>query len=140
MTAGTGILHSEHNPSRSERVHLLQIWILPERRGLTPGYEQKAIPAAEMQGRLRLVASRDGRDGAVAIHQDAELYAARLAAGDSVRHDFRPDRFGWVQVAAGEVALNGLRLAAGDGAAIGEEAAIEMSAHGPAEVLLFDLN
>src|SRR5207247_2933582 len=106
MTAGTGVTHSEYNPSRIEPVHFLQIWLLPERQGLTPGYEQQAFSAAEMQGRLRLVASRDGRDGSVTVHQDARILAARLAPGDELVHSLAPSRHAWVQVVRGALALD----------------------------------
>jgi redox-sensitive bicupin YhaK (pirin superfamily) len=139
MTAGTGILHSEVNASREEPVHLLQIWIMPERSGLKPGYEQRAFPEAERRGRLRLVAARDGRDGAVTVHQDVDLFAGLLDAEDQVTHRPRPGRHAWVQVARGAVTLNGRRLQAGDGAAVSEEPAIELAATEPSEVLLFDL-
>ena len=140
MSAGTGVTHSERNPSKTNPVHLLQIWILPERQGLPPGYEQKAFPESEKRGRLRLVASRDGRDGSVTIHQDVDLYAAILARGETVRHALRPGRHAWVQVAAGEVTLNGEWLEAGDGAAVSDEQTIEISSEERgAEVLLFDL-
>ena len=139
MTAGTGILHSEYNHSESEPVHLLQIWLLPERTGLEPGYEQRSFPEAERRGRLRLVAARDGRDGALTIHQDADLYVASLTAGESVSHRLRPGRHAWVQVARGAVDLNGQPLAEGDGAAVSNEEALEIKATGNAEVLLFDL-
>jgi redox-sensitive bicupin YhaK (pirin superfamily) len=139
MTAGTGVLHSEFNPSPAEPTHLLQIWLLPERRGLTPGYEQKAYPDAERRGRWRLVASRDGRDGSVTIHQDAELYATLLEPGDEATHTLRPGRHAWVQVARGAVTVNGRPLRAGDGAAVSDEAALAVAATEPAEVLLFDL-
>src|SRR2546429_3082179 len=107
MSAGTGIRHSEFNPSATEPVHLHQIWLLPERRGLTPGYEQKAYPEAERRDRWRLVASRDGRDGSVTIHQDAELYVTLLEPGEAVRPDLRPGRPAWGQVARGAVAVDG---------------------------------
>ena len=139
MTAGTGIMHSEFNPSPTEPVHLLQIWILPEQKGLEPSYEQHVIPAAEKRGRLRLVASRDGRDGSVMVHQDVNLYAALLGAGDSVKHPLHPGRHSWVQVANGVVTLNGHPLSAGDGAAISDEEVVELTGTEPAEVLLFDL-
>jgi quercetin 2,3-dioxygenase len=139
MTAGTGILHSEYNPSAAEPVHLVQIWILPERRGLAPGYEQRAFPEAERQDRLRLVASRDGRDGAVSIHQDVDLFAGLLSAGARVVHKLRPGRAAWVQVLRGGVAVNGRALRAGDGAAVEDEPAVELVAGDAAEVLLFDL-
>jgi redox-sensitive bicupin YhaK (pirin superfamily) len=139
MTAGTGIRHSEFNPSETEPVHLLQIWLLPERAGLTPGYEQKAYPAAERRGRWRLVAARDGRDGAVKIHQDADVFASLLEPGETAKHELRPGRHAWVQVARGAMGLNGLPLGAGDGAAVSNEATVTVAATEPAEVLLFDL-
>src|SRR5436309_6185661 len=121
MSAGTGIRHSEFNPSPTEPAHLLQIWLTPERRGLTPGYEQKAFPEAERRGRWRLVASPDGRDGSVTIHQDAELYVTLLEPGESATHELRPGRYAWGQVARGAVTVNGKPLAEGDGAAASEE-------------------
>ena len=139
MTAGTGIMHSEFNPSPTEPVHLLQIWILPQQKGLEPSYEQRAIPAPEKRGRLRLVASRDGRDGSVTVHQDVSLYVALLQAGDSVKHPLHPGRRSWVQVASGAVTLNGYPLSAGDGAAISDEEFVELAGTEPAEILLFDL-
>ena len=140
MTAGTGVTHSEYNPSRSEPVHLLQIWILPERQGLPPGYEQRAFPPTEMQGRLRLVAARDGREGSVTVHQDARLFAARLAAGDKVVHRLPPGRHAWLQLVRGALALNGTTLRQGDGAAVSDEARLDIRALEPAELLLFDLS
>ena len=139
MTAGTGIRHSEFNPSDTRPVHLLQIWLFPEQRGLQPGYEQKSFPASEEANRLRLVASRDGRDGSVTIHQDADLFVGRLSPGAAVRHEFRPGRFGWVQVATGALTLNGQRLEAGDGAAVEDEAAVELIGAEEGEVLVFDM-
>jgi quercetin 2,3-dioxygenase len=136
MSAGTGVMHSEKNASDA-LVHLLQIWILPERHGITPSYEQKAFPAAERDGRLRLVASRDGRDGSLTIHQDADLYTVTLRDGASVTQDLRPGRYGWAQVARGAVTVNGKPLAAGDGAAIESERYVTIAGDG--EVLLFDL-
>ena len=139
MTAGTGILHSEFNASKTEPVHLLQIWIFPEKRGLTPGYDQKSFPAAERKGRLKLVASRDGRDGSVSFHQDASLYAAALEPGQKVTHTLAPGRAAWVQVATGSVTLNGQTLRAGDGAAVEDESALELVGVEAGETLLFDL-
>ncbi len=141
MSAGTGVRHSEFNQSSSEPVHLLQIWILPNAQGLTPSYEQKRFEDQEQNGRLRLIAAPDGRDGAVTIHQDASLYAARLQHGVSMRHEFQPGRHGWVQVARGAVAVNGVDLRAGDGAAISGERAIDITGQDGAEseMLLFDL-
>ena len=139
MTAGTGVTHSEYNPSRTEPVHFLQIWILPERQGLAPGYEQRAFPAAEMQGRLRLVAARDGRDGSVTVHQDVRLLAARLAPGEEIVHSLAPGRHAWLQVVRGALVMNGTMLAAGDGAAVSDEARLALTASAPSELLLFDL-
>jgi len=141
MSAGTGVRHSEMNPSRDEPVHFLQIWILPDRTGHTPSYEQKAFPEAERRGRLRLVASPDGAEGSVTIHQDARMYAGLLAEGERTRHVLAPGRQAWVQVARGALALDGQPLEAGDGAAVTDEAALELIGRGaaPAEVLLFDL-
>ena len=141
MSAGTGVLHSEMNPSREHPVHFLQIWILPDRRGHAPGYEQKAFPAAERRGRLRLVASPDGAEGSVTLHQDARLLVGLLGPGQRVRHAVPPGRRAWVQVARGEVALNGAPLREGDGAAVEDEAALELAgrAEGESEVLVFDL-
>ena len=139
MTAGTGVTHSEQNPSRIDPVHLLQIWILPERRGLAPGYEQRAFTPADAQGRLHLLAARDGRDGAVTIHQDVTLWTTLLAPGERVTHALAPGRHAWVQVARGALAVNGVALAAGDGAALSGEAHVELAATRDAEALLFDL-
>ncbi|WP_119458253.1 pirin family protein [Rhodospirillaceae bacterium SYSU D60014] len=139
MSAGTGIRHSEFNASKTEPVHFLQIWILPERDSLDPGYEQREFPLAEKKGRLRLVASRDGRDGSVTMHQDADLYASVLAAGETVTHRLAPGRHGWLQVARGTVTLNGESLAQGDGAAISDLRDLAIAAQEDSEVLLFDL-
>lgn len=138
MSAGTGVLHSEINPSRDQPVHLLQIWILPERRSLKPEYEQKTFPAEERKGKLRLVASRDGKDGSLTIHQDAKLFAGTLTDGQTITYDIAPGRYGWLQVARGEVDVNGQKLRAGDGAAIEDERKLALRG-GDAEVLLFDL-
>jgi redox-sensitive bicupin YhaK (pirin superfamily) len=139
MTAGTGLLHSEYNPSADEPVHLLQIWLLPERKGLTPSYDQRAFPEEGRRGRLQLLASRDGRDGAVTIRQDADLFAAELAAGQSVTHALPPGRSAWVQVTRAAVNLNGKTLRAGDGAAVRDEPALRLEAAEGAGLLLFDL-
>ena len=139
MSAGTGVSHSEFNPSRGEPLRLLQIWILPERDGLAPEYEQKMFTDAEKRGRLRLVASPDGRDGSVTIHQDAEILASVLGAGDRVTHDLKPGRHAWVQVATGKIQLNGKTLDEGDGAAISSERRVELAGVEEAEILLFDL-
>jgi len=140
MSAGTGVTHSEFNPSKEEHTHLLQIWILPERTGLEPSYEQKTFTEDDKRGRLRLVASRGGRDGSVEIHQDADLYASILDGDQTVRHAIRADRHAWLQVVSGEVNLNGQHLVAGDGAAISAEPSVEIGAKSDrAEILLFDL-
>jgi quercetin 2,3-dioxygenase len=140
MSAGTGIQHSEYNASNTEPVHFLQIWLLPEQKGIEPGYEQKNFEVAEKQGKLRLVGSRDGRDGSITIHQDVDLYATALSAGESVSYGFASDRVGWAQVARGAVQLNGQSLNAGDGVAIAQESLIMLQGVAPdAEVLLFDM-
>jgi quercetin 2,3-dioxygenase len=139
MSAGSGVTHSEFNASKTEAVHLYQIWMLPEKKGLKPAYDQKNFSEAEKRGKLRLVASADGRDGSVKIRQDNELYATVLSAGDSVRHALKPERHAYVQVARGSVKLNGQQLAEGDGAAISAEKAVELMGVKDAEVLLFDL-
>jgi redox-sensitive bicupin YhaK (pirin superfamily) len=138
MSAGTGVLHSEWNHSKTQPVHFLQIWIVPEQRGLQPGYEQKSF-GDETNNRLRLVASRDGRDGSVTVHQDAELYVARLDAGKEVARELRAGRHAWVQVTRGAVELNGTKLAQGDGASVSDETRLTLRAAAPAEVLVFDL-
>jgi redox-sensitive bicupin YhaK (pirin superfamily) len=139
MTAGTGIVHSEFNPSETEPVHLYQIWLFPEREGLTPSYEQRAFSEGERHNRLRLVASPDGQDGSLTIRQDARLYLASLDGGREVGHDLSPGRHAWLQVLRGGVGLNGLVLSAGDGVAVSEESSLEIKADGQSEVLLFDL-
>lgn len=139
MTAGTGITHSEYNPSKSEPVHLLQIWLLPERRSLTPSYEQRNFQPAQKQGRLVLAASRDGRQGSVTVHQDTDLFVTRLNAGQQVEHRLQPGRHAWVQVASGTVGVNDEKLFAGDGAAASSEVDLRLKAESTSEVLLFDL-
>jgi redox-sensitive bicupin YhaK (pirin superfamily) len=139
MSAGTGVEHSERNPSATEPVHFLQIWILPEREGLAPSYEQKHFASEERRGRLRLVASRDGREGSIRVHQDVALHAASLGRDESVTHALAPGRHAWVQVARGGCALNGVALRAGDGAAVSGESALRLASGGEAELLLFDL-
>lgn len=139
MSAGTGILHSEFNPSETEPLHLLQIWLTPARRGLTPSYEQKAFPSPERTGRWRLLASSDGRDGSVTIHQDVALYGTLLAPGDEIIHALAPGRHAWLQVARGAVTLNGKPLKAGDGAAVSDETNLIVRGVEESELLLFDL-
>jgi redox-sensitive bicupin YhaK (pirin superfamily) len=138
MSAGTGVTIARSIRSRISR-HFLQIWILPDRPGLAPGYEQKAIPPQEERGTLRLIASRDGRDGGVTIHQDVDLYVARLEPGERVKHALAAGRHAWLQMATGRVEMNGTALGAGDGAAVSREQALEISALEPAHFLLFDL-
>ena len=139
MSAGTGILHSEFNPSKTEPLHFLQIWIIPDRVGLPPSYEQKAFPLAERRGRLRLVASPDGRDGAVTLHQDARLFIADLEPGERAVHEAERGRGLWVQAARGIIALNGTEMREGDGAAVENEPTLVIEAETQAEILLFDL-
>ena len=139
MTAGRGIRHSEYNPSKSEQVHLYQIWIVPERKGLEPSYEQKTFPAEEKQGKLRLIASPDAKNGSVKINQDARLYVTLLKRGEEVAHEFGKKRHGWLQVAKGAVEVNGHKLAQGDGAAISDERTLTIKGTDNSEVLLFDL-
>ena len=139
MTAGTGVGHSEFNPSQSEPVHLLQIWILPNARSLPPGYEQKFFAPDQRQGQLRLIASDDGRDGSVTINQDARVYAALLATAQKVTHSIDENRYAWLQLARGTIDLNGMELKAGDGAAVRQESELAITARDQAELLLFDL-
>ena len=139
MSAGTGVAHSEFNASEKETVHLYQIWMFPDKKRYKPVYDQKHFGEAEKSGKLRLVASPDGRDGSVKIRQDNELYATVLAPGEVVKHELRPDRHAYVQVARGSVALNGKKLETGDGARISGEQALELRGVDKAEILLFDL-
>lgn len=139
MSAGTGIRHSEFNSSASEEVHLLQIWIMPERSGLTPSYEQKFFDTTEKLGKLRLVASPDGSDGSVTIHQDTKLYAGLIDPGHPVEHTLPPGRHAYLHVAKGATSLNGEALEAGDGAHIESESKIRLKSNTSAEILLFDL-
>jgi quercetin 2,3-dioxygenase len=139
MSAGTGVRHSEFNPSRDEPVQLLQIWIEPNVKGVQPGYEETKIPAREKKGRLRLIASPDGRDGSVTIHQDAYVYASMLDGKDAVTHRLASGRRAYVHIARGAVEVNGQKLKGGDGARIENEATIVLKDAREAEVLLFDL-
>jgi quercetin 2,3-dioxygenase len=139
MSAGRGIRHSEMNPSPTEAVHMLQIWITPDRSGHQPSYEQKAFPEEEKRGKLRLIASPDGNDGSVTIHQDAKLYVSLLAPGQKVQHELGEGRHAWLQIAKGAVELNGQKLVQGDGAAISAERALSIKGEEQAEILLFDL-
>jgi quercetin 2,3-dioxygenase len=139
MSAGTGILHGEFNPSPKEPVHLLQIWILPDRRGLKPEYDQQTIPEAEKAGRLRLLVSPDGRDGSMKLHQDALLYGAVLKTGDQIEYRIPAGRHAWVQVIRGQLEVNGKQLQAGDGASVSIEGSLNLSPREETELLLFDL-
>jgi redox-sensitive bicupin YhaK (pirin superfamily) len=139
MSAGKGVLHSEFNPSQEASTHLLQIWIEPNVRGVKPSYEQTFFPSEERRGRLRLIASGDGREGSVTIHQDAALYAALLAPGEAVRHALAPGRRAYLHVARGAVQLESQSLRDGDGAKIADEDVLEIAATEDAEILLFDL-
>ena len=139
MSAGTGVQHSEFNPLKDEAVHLLQIWIEPDRNGLTPRYAEKSLANAAT-GEFHLVTSKTGRDGSLAIHQDADLWLAKLVKGDRVTHPLASGRHAWIHVAEGEVTLNGEKLSAGDAAAGSGEIALDLVATKPSQVLLFDLN
>jgi redox-sensitive bicupin YhaK (pirin superfamily) len=140
MSAGTGITHSEFNPSHDEPVHLYQIWLFPEQKGIEPSYEQKRFPDDERQNRLRLVASRDATDGSLLIQQDASIYLSSLDEGRQVSQKLAPGRHAWLQVLRGAVTLNGQLLETSDGAAASSETALVISAQQPAEIMLFDLN
>jgi redox-sensitive bicupin YhaK (pirin superfamily) len=139
MSAGTGIQHSEFNHSKTDSVHFLQIWLLPEKKGLPASYEQREFGLAQNPGKLHLVAARDGREGAITVHQDVDLYAAVLEPNQRVAYTLQAQRYAWVQVARGEITLNGLPLDKGDGAAISDETDIVIEARTDAEILLFDL-
>ncbi len=139
MTAGTGVTHSEYNHSDQEPVHLLQIWILPNTKNLEPGYEQKAYSDAEKRGKLRLIASQDGRDSSVMVHQDLNLYATILGNGEQVSLAVNGDRHVWVQVARGSIVLKGQLLEQGDAAAVSQEDVLDLTGKEDAEVLMFDL-
>lgn len=139
MSAGTGVTHSEFNASKNEPVHFLQLWIIPESPGISPSYEQKRLPAAERSGRLRLIGDRWGTDGAVTIHQDARLYAGKIAEGETIIHEIANGRRVWLHVARGLIRLNGDELREGDGAAVTDEREINLDTDHRAEVLLFDL-
>ncbi|MBE9146734.1 pirin family protein [Planktothrix mougeotii] len=139
MSAGTGIRHSEFNPSTTEAVHLLQIWLLPDTEGLSPSYEQQSFPLLEQSGQLQLIASPHDVDQAVKIHQNVNLYAACLQPNDRISYSLPPQRYAWIQVARGEVILNQVSLTTGDGVAISQEPEITLTASSDAEILLFDL-
>ncbi len=140
MSAGTGVTHSEMNPSKTEPVHFLQIWLLPAQQGIRPSYEQKAFADDQRRAKLRIVASPDGRDGSVTIHTDASLYSTLLEPGERVTHSIARGRHAWVQVVRGAIDVNGQRLAQGDGAAVSDEASLDIEGREGAEVLVFDLS
>jgi redox-sensitive bicupin YhaK (pirin superfamily) len=139
MAAGTGVAHSEFNPSPTEPVHLLQIWILPDHKGAKPTYAERAFTQAA-PGKLYLTASKSGRDGSIPINQDVDVFIGKLGIGDKVSHTLKPGRYGWLQVAEGEVELNGLPLKAGDGAALSGEPSVQLAGKSAARVILFDMN
>jgi hypothetical protein len=139
MSAGTGILHSELNPSPSEPLHFLQVWIIPARTGLEPSYEQKAFGDNDKRGRLKLIGSEDGRQGSITFHQNVAIYASILGEGDAVEHAIASGRRAWLQVARGAVVVNGVRLGEGDGAAIEDETKLTIRGAAESEFLLFDL-
>lgn len=140
MTAGSGIRHSEFNPSDTDPVHLLQIWILPEQKNLTPGYEQKGFTVAERRDQWRLILSRDAREGSLSVHQDLSLYTSLLSGGQTLQYSLAPNRAGWLQVATGSVEVNGILLANGDGLAIQESVQLTVEGQGrSSEILLFDV-
>ena len=139
MSAGSGITHSEFNPSQREPVHLYQIWLHTEKNGIEPSYQQKRFPDAELHNRLRLVAARAAVDGSLVIHQDANVYLGRIDAGQEVQHELAPGRHAWLQVLRGAVELNGEPLATSDGAAVSSESKLSIKATEQAEVMLFDL-
>jgi redox-sensitive bicupin YhaK (pirin superfamily) len=139
MTAGTGVTHSEFNPSKAEEMRLLQIWVVPSERGLVPGYDQRHFPEDERRGRLRLIVSGDPREGSIRMRQDADIYAGLLAPGDNVIHELAPDRGAWVQVVRGRIRLGDTQLDEGDGAAVEDERSIDITGEEDAEILVFDL-
>jgi quercetin 2,3-dioxygenase len=139
ISAGTGIQHSEFNHSPIEPVHLLQMWIFPDEKGVKPGYAERSFAGAE-PGRLHLIASKSGRDGSVSIHQDADVYVAKLDCGSRIEHALKPGRHAWLQVAEGGMTVNGKRLEAGDGLAVSGEPGLVLAARGPAQAVVFDLN
>lgn len=139
MSAGTGILHSEFNPSKKDPVHFLQIWIMPNEKGISPSYEQQKFDLENTTGQLQLIAANDGKNGAVTVHQDMNLYAGIFESGDRVSYSLKPQRHAWIQVARGAVLVNGVSLDNSDGAAISEERELTVEAKEKAEILLFDL-
>ncbi len=139
MTAGTGVTHSESNPSKTEELHLLQIWILPEKKGLEPGYEQKAFGEGVRLNKLCLAASSHPREGSVTIHQDVDLWVTLLEKGKKLEHRLTKNRHAWIQIAQGKAGVNSQTLGQGDGAAVSSEASVTLTAEDRSEILLFDL-
>jgi redox-sensitive bicupin YhaK (pirin superfamily) len=139
MAAGSGVTHSEFNPSDKDETHLLQIWIRPDEKSVAPRYGEKKMSDAA-SGKLHLIASKSGRDDSIAVHQDADLFLGKLNSGDRVAHTLRPQRYAWVHIAEGEVELNGMALSAGDAAAVSEEGKLILTAKNRSQVLVFDLN
>jgi redox-sensitive bicupin YhaK (pirin superfamily) len=139
IAAGSGVVHSEYNPSAKNPVHFLQIWIMPDKRGCKPAYGEKSS-ASVAPGTLNLVASKAGREGSIRINQDADLWLAKFSGGEKLAHELKPERHAWVHVAEGEVELNGNKLSAGDGVAASQELQLRLVGSGKAQVLLFDLN
>ena len=139
MTAGTGVTHSEFNPSATESVHFLQIWLTPDQKGLAPSYEQRTFAPAELSGGLKLIGAKDSRDGAVTIHQDVEVFASRLDPGIAIVHKLRPGRHAWIQIVDGALDVNGTDLSVGDGAAVSDEAELRLRVASDTHFLLFDL-
>ncbi|HEY5298010.1 MAG TPA: pirin family protein [Verrucomicrobiae bacterium] len=139
MAAGTGVTHSEFNPSKNEPVHLLQIWIVPDKKNTKPNYAEKSFAKVE-NGKLHLAVSKNGRDGSIAINQDADLWVGKLKRGDKINHSFKPNRHGWLHVAEGEIDFGSFSLKAGDAAALSDEKEISLTAKSSAQVLFFDLN
>ena len=139
MSAGTGVTHSEFNPSATEPVHFLQIWIAPDEQSLKPSYEQRTLAPTELHDALRLIAAKDGRDGAVTVHQDAQVFASRLDAGASVTHKLDSGRHAWIQIIDGALSCNDVSLTTGDGAAVSDEAQLRLDTVAPSHFLLFDL-
>ena len=139
LSAGTGVTHSEYNHSENERVKFLQIWIFPEQKGLQPGYEQKRFEDTDKLNTMRLIASRDGKDGSLTIHQDASIYASKIESGTTVEHHLPEGRYGWLHVVEGKLTLNDVALVGGDGAAMEQETELRITASQDSEVLLFDL-
>ena len=140
MTAGTGIAHSEFNPSPDKSVHFLQIWILPAQKGLKPSYQQQSIDINKMQGNLSLLVSPDGQDGSLSVHQDINLYASHLLPGQEINYSIKPQRNIWIQLTSGHLIVNGIELKSGDGAAISQERSLLLKSEEQTEILLFDLN